>query len=712
MSLSQSIVVVNEYTIKNSSGKGGSRGGTPGDYILRYMSRDGAIEAGAADRGQAEAYVQDYMAREDAAESIGFDDEPSYRPRRHVKDGVAFGNAGASLSHTELVGSSKDIQAAFDSGKTVMKTVLSFDEEYLRANGIIPEDFVFNQKGDYRGHIDQMKLRYAIMNGMEHLGHDYDDLRYVGVIQVDTAHVHCHLAMADFGTGNLASDGTQRGKLSAQSMAKLRRGVDLFLDEAKEVQFMASSAGLERRSMQTAMKRYTYEQILLYGAPQRIMAALPEDTRLWRAGSNRKEMRQANQICRDYVERIFAKPDSGIGAAMDSIRGYAASRQKREGFDEDTRLKLVSNGREQLVQNCMNSVYSTLKNVPEDQRNTSTPFLEAIQTPMPAPSFKGDVQDFVYRAGAYQSRLSRHREEAKKYAAFAQDYEAAREAGAVDPASQAMYDYFIIERDYQAALASKYSQMLFRGEPDEDYVEDYVRVAEEAKRLNAMRELDADASVRNMKPENAERYGQERYGVYGGRYVVLDRAYFQGRIDTYGKKYEADAAALNAKLAGSGLSLSAIGPDGSVTIQRTPAYDFDSVKGLDLHDLRGDFQGNLEFSGDVRMAYMAMARRRTEAYDRACGYLQGSGQGSLTAVFDAHDVESMRSVLGKLDANEPIEAVPQPVEKQDAKSLIRLDKSMHQYISRLVKQDVVSLELAESYNLREDTQPAQDAGLE
>ena len=40
MSLKQNIVVVNEYTIKNNSGKGGSRGGSPGDYVLRYMARN------------------------------------------------------------------------------------------------------------------------------------------------------------------------------------------------------------------------------------------------------------------------------------------------------------------------------------------------------------------------------------------------------------------------------------------------------------------------------------------------------------------------------------------------------------------------------------------------------------------------------------------------------------------------------------------------
>ena len=43
MGLKQSVVIVNEYTIKTGD-KGGTRGGTPGDYVLRYMARVGATE--------------------------------------------------------------------------------------------------------------------------------------------------------------------------------------------------------------------------------------------------------------------------------------------------------------------------------------------------------------------------------------------------------------------------------------------------------------------------------------------------------------------------------------------------------------------------------------------------------------------------------------------------------------------------------------------
>lgn len=46
MSLKQSIVVVNEFSVPTPGGgkHGGSRGGTPGAYVMRYMARKGATE--------------------------------------------------------------------------------------------------------------------------------------------------------------------------------------------------------------------------------------------------------------------------------------------------------------------------------------------------------------------------------------------------------------------------------------------------------------------------------------------------------------------------------------------------------------------------------------------------------------------------------------------------------------------------------------------
>lgn len=43
MSLKQSVVIVSEFTVKTPDG-GGSRGASPGEYVLRYMARMGATE--------------------------------------------------------------------------------------------------------------------------------------------------------------------------------------------------------------------------------------------------------------------------------------------------------------------------------------------------------------------------------------------------------------------------------------------------------------------------------------------------------------------------------------------------------------------------------------------------------------------------------------------------------------------------------------------
>ncbi len=61
--LKQSVVIVSEYTIKDKSGKGGSRGGTPGEYVLGYMARKGATEDLTPVRfSEIDDYTMRYMA--------------------------------------------------------------------------------------------------------------------------------------------------------------------------------------------------------------------------------------------------------------------------------------------------------------------------------------------------------------------------------------------------------------------------------------------------------------------------------------------------------------------------------------------------------------------------------------------------------------------------------------------------------------------------
>ncbi len=699
MGLKQSIVIKNEYSINDGKG-GGSRGGTPGDYVLRYMARDGATEISTPVQYDQEAYITRYMARQDAVESLDDEADILNDMKRHQKHGgVAFGNNNLSMSHVELINSSKGIQKAFDDGKTVLKTVISFDEDYLRENGIISPNFVHKKKGDFRGNIDQMKLRYAIMHGMDFLAHDYDDLRYIGVIQVDTDHVHCHLAMVDMGRGNIVEDGTQKGKISAKMMMRIRRGIDLALDESKEVQYMASNVDIDKRNVQTNLRRYTYQQVTLYGAPQKIMSVLPDDETLWRAKSNRKEMKEANKICRDYVEAILNKSDSGMEHVMQGLYNYVDARAEREDLSDGEKLDLIHKSRENMVLECMNSVYMTLRQIPDENRSVSTDLLTLSASPIVTPSFSGDSKDFVYKSKAYSARLERHRHQTKRYAGFIKEYEEAAAQDAVDPTSDPLYQYFLIEEEYHEKLASKYSQFLFFDEPSGDFADEYLNVYNKAQTLMHMEQLRDDRSAKRMTPENAEEYGRQRYDIYGGKYVVINPERFDKRIEEYRRVYEAAKKSFDARLASENRVVET-DESGAVVIKRKPAHDFEDVKGLDLHDLRGDFSESLQFSGYVRRVYLDMANRRVDAYHKACEYLDDTGQSELKGALDTADVQKMEYVRDLIAANSPVAPVAHPEIDYDEKRVIPLDNRMHKFLSERIKANVQQIEYAELMNTR------------
>ena len=104
--------------------------------------------------------------------NFGTGDVPVAEERVKQFDGLggrAFGISSrydvgdVSLSDSKLRELSKVIQTAYEKGKTVFKTVVSFSTDYLKKYGIIPEDLEVRNKGDMAGHVDQAKIRLAVM---------------------------------------------------------------------------------------------------------------------------------------------------------------------------------------------------------------------------------------------------------------------------------------------------------------------------------------------------------------------------------------------------------------------------------------------------------------------------------------------------------------------------------------------------------------------
>ncbi|MEV0443612.1 relaxase MobL [Streptomyces spectabilis] len=681
MGLKQDIIVVNEFSVPLPGGKG-SRGATPGVYVTRYMAREQATESLAPiQRLRTDDFIMRYMARESAVERAGISRVAAKHEMRQAQGdgGVAFGYGSVSLSDEQLKAAAKDIQHYFDAGHTVLKTVLSFDEEYLRKHRIVDQDFHCEARGDYRGHIDQMKLRMAIMHGLERMSSGtsgFDDLRYVGVIQVDTEHVHCHLAMVDGGRGQVTKNGTQRGKLLDRHKSRLRRGVDAWLDEKQAVAHLSSAVGYERRNVTAFIKRWAHERIRAESLPQFLLACLPADRTLWRAGSNDARMRKANQLVTELVKEQLDRAGSPMPEAMERIVDYANERRAKESLSTGEWQKLVEQGRTQIMERAVNGIYQMLRAMPESELRVRTPMLEVMgmdyqQMAVLAADRQGehenaetDLVSFGFRLRSYTSRLQHHREKAGVYRDLAHQWEQAENAGVAAEDSRPLYDFYRFEENYHRRLMSKYRHFLpFLGDAGQWY-EQQQDVATYGQRLLSLMALRADASLQRMKDsEEAEKLGRTIYDQPGGRLLTegkRGRAVLDTRIRTMKQAYDQKLDGLRADLASSGLVLR-VGPSAEhqsstetdavsaeFTIAAGAAYDFDEVKALDLHHLGYDFVTDVEIGPHARQSFVETTRDRRRLLLAAMDYLDQSGQGEAIADLPVDDVAVMTRVSREL----------------------------------------------------------------
>lgn len=770
VTLKQSIIVVNEYTIRTDTGKtGGSRGGSPGAYVTRYMARELATEPIApVRRTDLDSFVTKYMARADAVESMLADhrtgaatisgagrtsgyDAPTLAGRRIQRSarralekvrravsgtareqvgpaelksefaaaqgdgGVAFGHNGVSLSHERLHSDAKQIQELFDSGHTVMKTVLSFDHDYLLAQGLVPREMELDpetgapRRGAYRGQLDQLKLRLAVMAGLTRMCRvgDFDDLKYVGVIQVDTSHVHVHLAMVDAGHGRRASDGTQKGKLSAREMGLLRSGLDSSLDRHRKIEHLASGVGAQRRSVSAFVRRWAYESLGVSARAQFILACLPEDRGLWRASSNSKAMAKANRLVRDLVEEFLAQPGSPMPQALDQVHQYAEHRRTKEGLSKTQHDQLVTEGRERIVQQAMNGVYSVLSAVADDELSVQTPMMSSMsedwaqlveqvsaeQLGATAAGRKTEISTghFALRLRAYSERLDRHQTLREQMLLKARSWEDAAAIGRTAPGSETMHRFYLTEADYHARCVSKYQHYLdMGGARFSEWSQQWRTVEEYGRKLTGLRALRADKSIPKMNDVNAaEKAGLELYGQGGGGRLAqtgaegrAGRAIIDGRLEKMAQRYSTmvDDLVESWRKSGSPVRVTTVEPgtetvagqmllpggrtDGPalhihepgahVVVSALPEHKFELVKGVDMHELGLDWSKDQQVGPRTAARFADVARARSEAVEAAQEWMVASGQsaeipdelGSAMA-----DIEAMRERAGLVQSS-------------------------------------------------------------
>lgn len=642
MFLKQAIVVRNEFSTRGAGGKG-SRGSSPAAY-MDYMTRDSATENVTPIRLKtADSIEQRHVNRETAVEEDSLPKLKLKLKKVQSRAGVAFCNDTISMSREQLQKKKQEMEQAFQDGHTWFKTVLSFSPEYLEEMGIVQPGFVCRRKGGYRGHVDQMKLRAAIMHGLGRMGHNFDNLQYVGTIQVDTWHVHCHLSMMDMGQGQLAPDGRQRGKLSAKDKSLLRRGVDSYLDENQLVKHMSSNVQYDRHNTVCYVKRFTHQAMDERGTLQFLLACLPDDSRLWRATSNRREMQKPNYIVRSYVNELLSRPGSGYRAALTAVDKYAQYRKDREGLSDEEYREIYRRGQQGIITDCMNGVYSVLRKVPEEQRRVRTPMMTAMAQSyetMAEELVSDPMVEFGFRLRSYATRLDYHKKEKQKYESLVQQ----AEQQTVDESARPFVDFLKFEQEYNTMLMAKYQHFLLFLPRQAEYEDEFMDVVKKRRRLQRVNHMLQDDSLKRMKdPDRAEAYGRKVYDLRGGRYMVTDPGLLIQRQAELQDQWNQDVERFQHRLQDAGMRMES-DETGALRVKQHVAYEFDDVKSLDLHHLSFDFPVDVPVSRVNAEHFISTANQRYELYQAAKQYLINTGQEQGLRLLPSRDVEAMKEL--------------------------------------------------------------------
>ena len=713
--ISRGIVIVNEFTIH------GSRGSTPGRYVIEYMARDGASEnltptvardekIQAMERKMHDVYKQDiskgrvndmpdyitrYMARETATDVAVLDGVTDTGVVRAAFDnlqgysGLAFGPDSLSLSHQEVLDKARMVQEQHDMGKPVLKTVISFETDYLKEMGALPEDFEPLHRGDFYGKSDQAKLRLAVQHGLANIAHEFSDLDYIGLFQVDTMHLHCHLAMVDKGPGKrFTKDGEQRGMLDDGMKMAVKRGIDNSLDQSKTMRPLSIQMEGERRNTIGYIKRFTHRVMEERGLPQYLLACLPKDDKsLWKASINtdggpgnemeirrgrsvkkvKGNMKKANEIVRSYVIDLLNRPDSGFAESMAAKHAHLTARRDRGDFDEyytykrrgqgknrkSVRVKLTPDEavrdqeakyRDEITEKGMNAVYDVLKGVDDSTMTFHTPLLDAMGLPYEemANRVKDDkLIEFGFRLRSYSSRLDHHQRQYELVSGVIHQYEDGK-TESYNPESKVLYDFLKIEQDYNHALMDKYRTFLHFYHVNNEYQDDFEDLMALRHRSYNRHAMHEDKKLlRGGDGEKIEQRGVDQYGLHGASLLLTNPAAFRQLMTDEDEEYKHGLRDFNEKLACIGMLFD----EGSAEITRGLKHEFDDVKAFDLHHMSYDFTYDFKIAIDNVNNFIAMADKRYEAAMKAYEYLAATGQeGSLDGIVNFDDIRVMKDL--------------------------------------------------------------------
>lgn len=526
MDLSKHVVIRSKF--------GAQAGGTPGQYIRTYTSRENATEALTpySDQNLIAAFYRSQYERRQANQAVV--------EKAGTRDGLKvvnehitpqssrlFGSEGYVYSTQQFEEAIEKTEGALERGHTLITPVISFTHAYLVENKVVPEDFPEprEEKGeDYRGYVDQLKLRRSITEGMKEMTRSmqFVDPIWTGSIHLDTQNVHCHVTLIEGGphyevpesrrvrvpkkewtlqpSGQMHEsvikdergrivyeDLGERGKINQQARDQFRQGLNRELVYLRDYTPYISKDNPHYTMEQQYSGLLELSNTKLSLQLMRVYQHLPEDRGLWKYPSTNPRMLEANREAERFTELL--KKDHPLALGLHQYKRTLKAQAKHIPSEHQ---RLYEQTKEQDLHDILiNRLYDRLRKtkvvskeepLPKDTRDETyvrevvyteqlkhSMIQEQMLKDLLADAHQGNSKlqegtvrslSLEYRLRAYSSRFDAAKEEAGLYDYLKEEYETFEEEGRVSSDSKPMYEFYEVESRYYNGVMDKYRYLL------------------------------------------------------------------------------------------------------------------------------------------------------------------------------------------------------------------------------------------------------------
>lgn len=264
------------------------------------------------------------------------------------------------------------------------------------------------------------------------------------------------------------------GKINEKTQARMRETLNRSLSKTKDIKPFVNEIDAQRRTTRTLTLNTIYYNDKVTKKLQGLAQSLPDNRKMWRAGSNAKAMQRPHEIANDILDDIWTNYEKGVGIDEfdKSVKEYSHIRQKDENLSDDKRAEFEKYAYQKLRTESLNELYKVMKDIkPKDKTTVSK---QATLTATPTDNLKEIIANDYYDDNKnhvnrdvhkeYRKRSTKERYEEShynmnKYRRFIEDYDEKNRSNKTSGASMVVRSHFQQEYEYNRQQFEKYSYL-------------------------------------------------------------------------------------------------------------------------------------------------------------------------------------------------------------------------------------------------------------